>query len=269
MLYACQEKLVPGATDDVRVAIARDLGFDGLEINARLDNPLRERVRTLGAALTRRGCRAAAVCGGYRGWLGAFDADARAAAVKDISELLPVLAEIGSCGIVVPAAYGMFSRKLPPFQPPRDDAGDRAALIESLSAVAAAAERHGVRIYLEPLNRYEDHMINTCAQACELARAVGSPAVQPMIDLFHAAIEEADIAQSIRGAPSAPGYVHCADSNRLEPGRGHTDFAPVFRALRAAGFQGWCSFECSLSGPAPEALAQPLALLRRLEAART
>ena len=265
MKYACQEKLIAGATDDERVARAREMGFDGIEINARVETPLKGREASLKAALARHGCAAAAVCGGYRGWLGHFDSDARALAVRDIISLLPVLVELGAPGIVVPAAYGMFSRKLPPFQPPRGEVEDRAALLDSLERVANEAVKRGVRIYLEPLNRYEDHMINTLAQACDLAAASASGSVLPMIDLFHANVEEREISEAILRAPAVPAHVHLADSNRLEPGRGHISYAPIFAALRARGFSGWCSFECSLSGSDPSVLPDSLALMRRRE----
>jgi len=270
--YACQEKLVPGATDDERTALARELGFDGIEINARLENPLAARAASLRAALGKSGCAAAAVCGGYRGWLGHFDPELRALAVRDIKALLPVVAELGAHGIIVPAAYGMFSRKLPPFTPPRGEAEDRAALVDSLGAVGEEALRCGVAVYLEPLNRYEDHMVNTLAQAGELAAALESGAVYSMIDCFHASLEEVDCAGAVRDAAAAPGgrraarHVHLADSNRLEPGAGHVDFRSILAALRDTGFSGFCSFECELSGPAPAALSRSVAFLRQLEA---
>jgi sugar phosphate isomerase/epimerase len=267
MKYACQEKLIPGRTDDERAARARELGFDGIEINARAEAPLKERAASLSSALARHGCAAAGVCGGYRGWLGHFDAAARATAVSDIIALLPVAADIGAAGIVVPAAYGMFSRKLPPFQPPRSEAEDRSVLLESLRAVGEEAERRGVCVFLEPLNRYEDHMLNSLGQACDLVSALGIASVRPMIDLFHAGIEERDVAEAIRSASPRLGYVHLADSNRLEPGQGHLGYQPILEALTATGYSGWCSFECSLSVAEPTALARSLAMLRRVEGA--
>ena len=51
-----------------------------------------------------------------------------------------------------------------------------------------------------------------------------------MADFFHMGIEEVDIAASIRANRQHLVYVHVADSNRLQPGRGHLDFRPGFRA---------------------------------------
>ncbi len=73
-------------------------------------------------------------------------------------------------------------------------------------------------------------------------------------------IEEADIAASIRAAGQR--IVHVADSNRLQPGKGHLDFSPSFAALKEAGYDGYLGIECGISGPYDEALAGSAALLR-------
>ena len=85
----------------------------------------------------------------------------RNTAIEDIKTLLPLMNSIGATGIVVPAAYGMFSKKLPPNIPPRSEDEDRKVLIESLCILGEAAAKHGITIIFEPLNRYEDHMVNT------------------------------------------------------------------------------------------------------------
>jgi sugar phosphate isomerase/epimerase len=119
-----------------------------------------------------------------------------------------------------------------------------------------------VELWLEPLNRYEDHMVNTLAQGAELCRGAGSPAVRLMADLFHMNIEEADMAASLTQAGALVAHVHLADSSRLEPGTGHTDFAAPFAALQAMGFAGWGAIECRLSHPPEVALAAALSTIR-------
>jgi sugar phosphate isomerase/epimerase len=59
-------------------------------------------------------------------------------------------------------------------------------------------------------------------------------------------------------------HVHVADSNRLQPGKGHFDFLPGFAALKEAGYDGYIGIECRISGPYDEALAESAALLRDL-----
>ena len=63
----------------------------------------------------------------------------------------------------------MHSNRLPPFAAPRTPEEDRDILLEMLGALGSHAAARGVAVYLEPLNRYEDHMVNTLAQGAELA----------------------------------------------------------------------------------------------------
>jgi sugar phosphate isomerase/epimerase len=59
-------------------------------------------------------------------------------------------------------------------------------------------------------------------------------------------------------------HVHVADSDRLQPGKGHLDFLPGFAALKEAGYDGFLGIECRISGTYDEALAESAALLRDL-----
>jgi sugar phosphate isomerase/epimerase len=84
-----------------------------------------------------------------------------------------------------------------------------------------------------------------------------------MADFFHMGIEEADIAASIRATGQHIVYVHVADSNRLQPGRGHLDFRPGFRALKEIGYDGPLAIECRVDGPYDDAIREAAALIRR------
>ena len=88
-----------------------------------------------------------------------------------------------------------------------------------------------------------------------------------MADFFHMNIEETDIPASIRANAARVVYVHVADSNRLQPGRGHLDFRPGFAALKAIGYDGWLGIECRLDGPIDQVIPETAALLRELWAA--
>src|SRR5919112_664519 len=88
----------------------------------------------------------------------------------------------------------------------------------------------------------------------EVERATGSAAVRVCADLFHMNIEEDDLAAAIRAAGPRIAHVHVDDTNRLQPGAGHMDFAAVFDALRAVGYDDWLTFECRLRGEPDQAL---------------
>jgi sugar phosphate isomerase/epimerase len=178
--------------------------------------------------------------------------------------LLSIIAELGGYGAITPASYGMFSLRLPPFKPPRSAEDDRHVLIEALTELGEHAAREGVCVLVEPLNRYEDHMINRLDQAVDLCSAVGLTSVRIMGDFFHMNIEEIDMAESIREAGGFLKHIHLADSNRRHPGAGHTDFKPALAALGALGFDGYMALECHVTVELPVLLEQSAQYLRSL-----
>ena len=259
MKIAVQENLVPGKDAAERWARARDWGFDGLELRGA--GGIKARLPELRAARA-AGMVAVSFCPDAGPFIGAFDPADRQTAMTALRDMLEVAAEIGATGVITPAAYGIHSNRLPPFTSPRTPEEDHAILTEALSILGAHAQKLGVELWLEPLNRYEDHMVNTLAQGADLCHASGSPAVKLMADLFHMNIEEADIAASLRAAAPLVAHLHFADSSRLEPGTGHTDFAAAMAAL--PNFTGWAAIECRLSGAPETALPASLAYLRRV-----
>ena len=136
-------------------------------------------------------------------------------------------------------------------------------LTKARLALAGEPGAAGVPVFLEPLNRYEQHLVNRLEQGTAFAEEVGA-GVSIMADFFHMNIEEADIAESIRAAGRHLVYVHVADSNRLQPGSGHLDFRPGFRALKEIGYDGWLGIECRITDPFEESLLASAALLREL-----
>jgi len=105
-------------------------------------------------------------------------------------------------------------------------------------------------------------MVNTLAQAAELACATGLASVQVGADAYHMNIEEADPLASLRGIAERLGHVQLSDSNRLEPGAGHLDWGALFRCLEEIGYDGVLAFECRLSGEAADVLPRATAMLR-------
>jgi sugar phosphate isomerase/epimerase len=57
--------------------------------------------------------------------------------------------------------------------------------------------------------------------------------------------------------------VHVADSNRLQPGCGHLDFRPGFRALKEFGYDGPLAIECRIDGLYDEAIREAATRIRR------
>lgn len=128
---------------------------------------------------------------------------------------------------------------------------DRAYLLESLADVAADAAGMGVKLLIEPINRYETELINTVADGIELIQRLAADNVRLLLDTFHMNIEEPSICGSIVKALPYLGHVHFADSNRRFPGAGHIDFPAVATTLEAVGYQDYISMEM-LPWPGPE-----------------
>jgi len=257
---AVQEQLPPGGSLAERHAAATAAGFDGLELRD-ADPGRRPEVEPL----LRSGARLSTVCPEAVEWIGDFDPAARRRAVDRLRRQLEGLGALGGHGVIVPAAWGMFTRRLPPFaEPPRTPEQDRAVLVEALAELGTHAEAAGVLVLLEPLNRYEDHMVNTVAQAGELVEAAGSDAVRVLADTFHMNLEEDDPCAALRSAAGTLGAVHLSDSNRHQPGTGHVPFAAILATLAEVGFTGVLSVECRLRGEPGPALQACGGFLRGL-----
>jgi sugar phosphate isomerase/epimerase len=92
------------------------------------------------------------------------------------------------------------------------------------------AEREGVQLAIEPLNRYEADNVNNVREALDLIsdRTYEHGLIARHL---HMNIEERTIEDAIRRAGRKLIHVHVADSNRLAPGLGHIDFHKVIGAL--------------------------------------
>jgi sugar phosphate isomerase/epimerase len=257
MRLAIQEQLLPGAALKEKAAYARASGFDGIELRGRGEGDLAGRLPELRAA-QRAGAVLPSVCVEMDHFIGDFDAERRRDAVVQLRSQLSVIAELGGNGVVTPASWGMFSLRLPPFVPPRSAQEDHDVLLEALVELGEHAAREGVYLWLEALNRYEDHMVNRLEQAAALAaeveQAIGTDAVRVCADVYHMNIEEDDLPKAVHAAGARIGHVHVNDTNRLQPGTGHLDFPAVFGALHDIGYSGWAALECRLRGRPEEVL---------------
>lgn len=137
----------------------------------------------------------------------------------------------------------------------------------ALAECCAAAAAWGVRLALEPLNRYETTLVTTVEQGVALIDRVGAANLGLLFDTFHANIEEPSIAGSLLAAGDRLYHVHVADSNRWHPGAGHLDFARVLGVLPRMGYGGFVSGEFIPLPDADTAAQRAIAHLRSIVAA--
>jgi 5-keto-L-gluconate epimerase len=250
--------LLSGSFEEKLEKAAR-LGFDGVELM--VVQPQALNGKELRQAAQERGLAVAAIASGaiYAAEglsLLTQEPSARARARQKLADLIHLAAETGA-GVVT---LGSFR--------------GRTAWVEGLDAVeelaqglhtaAGQAEEAGVRLALEPLNRYETDFIHTAAQALEFARRVAVPSLGVLLDTFHMNIEEAAPLASVEQilASGRLYHVHVADSNRKPPGQGHVDFSALVDALRAGGYAGYLSAEL-FPFPDPDLAAQATAAVMR------
>jgi len=208
----------------------------------------------------RDGVPVSAMCSGHRGWFIDPDPDLIKACLEDVKVLLELGAELQAPLIVVPI-YGR-TNKLPNSGTGRSAEEDERLWLEGLGEATRHAERVGGTLVVEAINRYENSVSVTVADAVRWARAMDSPQVRVMGDVFHMNIEEVDLGAAFESVGDLLAYVHLADSQRLEPGKGHLPWASVFGGLARMGYDGFASMECNLSGPGEEVLPAAVSFLR-------
>jgi D-psicose/D-tagatose/L-ribulose 3-epimerase len=148
-----------------------------------------------------------------------------------------------------------------------DEAERRATrdrLVEALRPLADAAGARGVRLALEPLNRFETSFLNTAAQTLEVVDRVASPAVGVLLDTFHMNIEEKDQAAAIRLVGDKLVHFHACGNDRGAPGADASPWPAITTALHEIGYAGAVVIESFT--PDNQTIARAAAIWRPLAA---
>ena len=110
-------------------------------------------------------------------------------------------------------------------------------VVKNLKQLAKHAEKKGVLLCVEPLNRFETDFLNTCDQGLRLVKAVNSPAVKLHLDTFHMNIEEKNQGAAILKAGKHLGHFHACGTDRGTPGGDSLDWKPIVAALKKIGYK--------------------------------
>lgn len=168
--------------------------------------------------------------------LAAKDEKQRAATVKYMRDVITMVSELeGEIITLVPATVG----KITPDASPEEE---WQWLIEGCTQVYEHGLKKGVRVAIEPLNRFETYILNRGDQALALAKAVGKDC-GVCLDAFHMNIEDADFEGTIAKVGKRLYDFHIADNNRMAPGQGALNWKKIVRALKKAKYDGALTVE--------------------------
>lgn len=232
------------------------MGYDLIEVC--VEDPALLTAEALNAHAARTGL-AIGICGAFGPDrdVSAEEAVRRRAGINYLKTCIDLAAAVGSPHVAGPmyAATGQ-TRML--------DAHGRAAqrqrAADSLRETADYAAERGVRLAIEPLNRFETDLINTTEQGLELVDLIGADNVGLLIDTFHMNIEEKSLGDAVRLAGPRVFHVQISENDRGTPGTGHVPWAEFFTALTDINYGGQIVVESFL--PTVKEIARAVSLWR-------
>ncbi len=168
--------------------------------------------------------------------------------VAELKGFIPTVQRLG-CGQIILLSGKRIDGAAPGVQ--------RAASIEVLKRAAEILNSAGLTGVIEPIDRLENPSIylDGVAEAFEIVRAVGSPKVKVLYDLYHEQRGLGNLIEKLEKNIDEVGLIHVADvPGRHEPGTGEVNFGNVYRALARLKYRGVIAMEFYPTGNVVETL---------------
>jgi hydroxypyruvate isomerase len=226
-----------------QIAYAADQGFTAWEDNEAAGRTVAEQT-AMARALQQRGMTMGVFVAGMPRWgemrplLGGNDNADREGWLDQVRAAVDVARRLDAKWMTV--VPGFLDRKLPlEIQTGR--------VIDTMRRAAEIMEPHGLVMVMEPLNTLTDHpgvFLQTVPQGYAVAKAVDSPSVKVLADLYHEQIQAGNLIKTLETCWDEVGYIQFGDNpGRNEPGTGEINYRNVVRWLRAKGFAGVIGME--------------------------
>lgn len=165
-------------------------------------------------------------------------------AIEHLKQAIDVTAAMGAEALSGVTFGGIGQRTgVPPTMAEYDN------VARALGAAAKYAREKGIAFGIEPVNRYENHLINTGWQAKWMIEKVGADNIFIHLDTYHMNIEEKGAGNGILDAREHLRYIHLSESDRGTPGEGTCDWDEVYATLAAIGFKGGLAMESFINMP--------------------
>lgn len=114
---------------------------------------------------------------------------------------------------------------------------------DALREVGEYAAKQNINIGIEPVNRYETYLVNTCEQAIKLKEMIGLDNIKIHLDTYHMNIEEKDFYTATKNAGQDLIHYHLCENDRGIPGTGTVDWDGIFRGLSEINYDGYAALE--------------------------
>jgi D-psicose/D-tagatose/L-ribulose 3-epimerase len=212
----------------------KSMGFDILEIA--VEQPDLIDVKAVDKTLRQHGLDAI-VCGvfGPDRNICSQDPEPRENARRYLLWLIDAAAEVGSPTVCGPMYAAVGKAHL-------DDPAQRRSewerSVAGVADMAQTAQEKGIRLALEPLNRFENDMINVVQQGLRFIEQTGMENVGLHLDTFHMHLEEKDSARAIREAGQKLFHLHACENDRGVPGTGQVRWNEIAEAVADVGYEG-------------------------------
>ncbi len=223
--------------EPVEVTIARlaKYGYESLEIGG---EPKRYNTKDVKRSLDEHGIRClGSVTLMFEGLhLPSPDKAVWSNSVQYVKDVITMVKELeGELVTIVPNQVGKVNADATPEE-------EWANTVAAMKEIDAWSKREGVRICIEPINRFETYFVSRANQALALAEAT-SPECGVCLDAFHINMEEPDPYASIQSVAHRLMDFHVADTNRFACGWGHWDWAKLVGTLKDVGYDGSLTVE--------------------------
>jgi D-psicose/D-tagatose/L-ribulose 3-epimerase len=213
---------------------ARGMGFDILEISC--EDPGLIDTRAVRAELDQNGLKGI-ICGAFGPDRNICSSNSQYVAnAKTYMRWLIDAAVVVGAPVVVGPMYSAVGKDHLEEDAARQAEWDRA--VEGVREMAVYAGDKGIRLALEPLNRFETDMINIAAQGLDFLDQVGMPNVGLHLDTFHMHLEERSSAAAIRKVSDRIFHFHACENDRGVPGTGQVHWQEVAVALKQVKYDG-------------------------------
>lgn len=155
--------------------------------------------------------------------------------IKHVKKIIKMLNLMGS-NTLSGVCYGEWN---PDYNKAKDKNEYIKRSIESIDEIVNFAAENNVNYNLEPVNRYEQFMLNTCKEALHFIEKINNKNLNILLDTYHMNIEENSLSEAILNAGDNLGHFHIGENNRKPPGEcSIIDWERVFDTLDEIDYKG-------------------------------